>query len=334
MPRLFDNNDKSTLTRNRKNKAKIVPTKGPWKKNEDDILKQLVTEYGPKNWSYIASKMNDHGIKRLGKQCRERWYNHLSPEVRKDPWTEEEDKVIIEAHNKFGSKWTAISSLLKGRTPNAIKNRWNSTLKRILANGGSQRKRRKSSDTKTRSIERLPDEITIESVTQTKKRRTNDMTCGGGEASAESSNFLYSEMIDMNPEFEIYSPTSNYYMPQALFNNLEDCYNPNLALNHNSYLTSQIYQNLSGYHIDNCTDPLSVNKCAPGIPINCDLLHSNSGHGQMTNYELSQFAPIPPHTDDIWDNPYEFEEVLPNIPMNSNYLEEFAMPEGNMNWIM
>jgi len=147
-------------------------------------LKKLVIEFGAKNWSYIATKMHDHNIKRLGKQCRERWYNHLSPEVRKDPWTEDEDKIIIDNHNKLGSKWTTISNLLRGRTPNAIKNRWNSTLKRILSTGGTQRKRRAKSNPPPGPAQKIkaenetddmaPDLDTDQSPLALKKRRLSD----------------------------------------------------------------------------------------------------------------------------------------------------------------
>lgn len=42
--------------------------KGPWTEEEDRTVVALVKEHGPKNWSFIASKLNG----RIGKQCRER----------------------------------------------------------------------------------------------------------------------------------------------------------------------------------------------------------------------------------------------------------------------
>lgn len=134
-------------------------------------------EYGPKNWSFIATKMHEQDVFRLGKQCRERWYNHLSPEVRKDPWTEEEDKIIIEAHNELGSKWTTISNMLgNGRTPNSIKNRWNSTLKRVLTTGDmSKKKRTRSTNNPTKrkfsELDENSSDLDISLSPITKKRR-------------------------------------------------------------------------------------------------------------------------------------------------------------------
>ena len=104
---------------------------------EDNCLKQIILEQGVEDWSVNAATLRvtcpSAGTKkRSGKQCRERWFNHLDPSVNKSKWTQAEQEKLFEIHKDYGNKWKQISAHMEGRTDNDIKNRFYSTLRRSL----------------------------------------------------------------------------------------------------------------------------------------------------------------------------------------------------------
>ena len=71
------------------------------------------------------------GVQRNGKQCRERWYNFLNPEINREPFSADEDLKILILRKQIGNRWSEIVKHLPGRTENSVKNRFNCLFKKV-----------------------------------------------------------------------------------------------------------------------------------------------------------------------------------------------------------
>ena len=102
-----------------KKKKNTTPRK-KFTQEEDEKLLQLVEVYGEYDWERIAAII----CTRNARQCHDRWKFYLNPRLNKSPFTREEDLLLIQLVQQYGSMWVQISKKFNNRSDVQMKNRW------------------------------------------------------------------------------------------------------------------------------------------------------------------------------------------------------------------
>lgn len=90
-----------------------------WTDQEDNLVRQHVATTGPKKWPKCAHMLPG----RTPQECSNRWRNYLDPTIKREPWTDAEDEILLQARAKHGNQWALIGKMLGGRTYDDVRNR-------------------------------------------------------------------------------------------------------------------------------------------------------------------------------------------------------------------
>lgn len=72
------------------------------------------------NWENISKEMGNRSVR----QCKERYFHYLSPQINKKDWTPEEDSLLFSTVGNIGKKWKIMEDLFENRTEIDIRNRY------------------------------------------------------------------------------------------------------------------------------------------------------------------------------------------------------------------
>lgn len=111
-------------------------------REEDQKLSRLVAIHGTSDWVKISTEMGS----RNPRQCRDRWKNYVSPSVRLDKWSREDDILLLQRVSDIGNSWYTLAKLFPGRSVNNVRNRW------LVLTRASE----KTANSRTRGIECSP----------------------------------------------------------------------------------------------------------------------------------------------------------------------------------
>ncbi|KAL7836717.1 hypothetical protein AOLI_G00280010 [Acnodon oligacanthus] len=95
--------------------------KGPWSKEEDQLLLKAVEKYGPKDWWKIRLEVPG----RTDNSCRDRYLDCLRDDVKRGAWSDDEVELLKKLVEKYGvGKWAKIASEIPTRIDSQCLNKW------------------------------------------------------------------------------------------------------------------------------------------------------------------------------------------------------------------
>lgn len=101
---------------------------------EDSMLRQIVLSMPKVNWKIVEQLMGSKNAR----QCRERYNNYLAPERNTDPWTAEEEAILMEKYKEFGPQWSKMTPFFRNRAAVSIKNQYAKIIYNEKRRGNSQ----------------------------------------------------------------------------------------------------------------------------------------------------------------------------------------------------